>query len=166
MEKRKEIKKAKLIKFLVYCLIFLGVFVLTIFDHKNNAQKFPRLYAFGMREWLIHCEGQNRIYRLLSENYPDRSNSSTSPTDRDLRFLDENNQTLYYTVSFDFKSLDQDSVWRFYYNKLDIRVFVKKDKSKVLWGDEKVFEISANLDSLTVITKEDQKIKMPCQRKR
>ena len=159
-------KKEKLIKFLVYCLIFAGVFWMGVVYDKNKAQKYPRLYAFGIREWLIHCEGQNRIYRLLSKNYRDRSNSSTSPTTRDLSFLDENNQTLYYTVSFDFKSLDQDSVWRFHYNKLDIRVFTKKDKSKVLWEDEKVFEVSANLDSLTVITKEDQKIKMPCKRKR
>ena len=155
----------KKIEALVYCLILAGAVAGLFFYHKNSSQKYPRLYAFGMGEWRIHCEGKGRIYRLLSETYRD-GNSSATPIDRDLSFLDENNKPFYYTRRFDFKSLDQDSVWRFHYHKWDIRVFAKKDKTKVLRGDEKTFEISASLDSLRVITKEDQKITLPCQRQR
>ena len=154
-----------MINTLVYGFILIGSLALLFFFHKSESQKYPRLYAFGIRDWLIHCEGQNRKYRLLSTN-PPSGNSMLSPTSRDLSFLDANNKTLYYTVRFDFKSLDQDSVWRFYYKKFDIRLFEKKDQSKVLWGDEKVFEISSDLNTLTVITKEEKKIKLICQRKK
>ncbi len=146
-------------------LILIGCFALLFFYHKRNSQKYPRLYAFGMQDWLIHCEGQNREYRLLSEN-DSSTNSMLSPTSRDLSFLDKNNKNQHYIKRFDFKSLDQDSVWRFYYTK-DIRLFAKKnDTSKVLWGDEQVFEISPNLTALTVTTESGRKIKLACQRKR
>ena len=65
---------------------------------------------------------------------------------------------------FEKESLDQDSVWRFNYHPKDVRLFVKKDRTKVLKGDEKVFEIAEDFKTLTVITQTGDRLILACQR--
>lgn len=134
--------------------------VITIYDQGE----YPKLHSFGIKDWSVRCQGLGREYRLLSS--VDRSaveGSSGRLSHRTLNFLDQDSNTLYKTSVFDKSSLDKEGLWRFKYRSFDIRLVGKKDQSKVLRGDEVVFEIAEDFKSMLVITKDEQKLKLSCQ---
>ena len=125
-----------------------------------ESEKYPKLSQFGLNEWSVTCKNENRSYYLLSDinwNEADLSN-------RYLKFLNKNQEELYYTSWFEKKSLDKDGVWRFTYNPKDIRLFAKKNQSQVLKGDEKLFEIAEDFKSMVVITAGGEKLTLSCQK--
>lgn len=124
--------------------------------------EYPKLSEFGRKKWSVQCKGPDREYRLSSIAYKN-SQRNYSISQRELSFLDQNNDIFYVTRVFDKSSLDKDGVWRFKYRKWDIRLSGKKDKTKVLKGDEKVFEIAEDFKSMVVITKNEQNLKLSCE---
>jgi len=147
----KSLKKAKSI-----VSMFVGIMglVLLIFLNRyidNSSTK---------NDWSIKCQNKDRIYRLTSSKLTNSQNL-TSHTNRKLGFLDENQKMLYSTHNFDHEALEKKGIWRFTYTK-DPRLFGKKDPSKVLQGDEQIFEISSDLKTLNIITKDNKNIQLPC----
>ena len=140
--------------------LILVFIVLTIYDQGE----YPKLHDFGIKDWSVRCQGLGREYRLLSSvDHSATDRSSSRYSHRTLNFLDRNSNILYKTAVFDKSSLDKDGVWRFKYRKFDIRIGGKKDRSKVLKGDESVFEIAEDFKSMVVITENEQKLKLSCQ---
>ena len=125
-----------------------------------ESDKYPKLSQFGLNKWSVTCKNENRSYYLLSDINWNQAELSS----RYLKFLNEKQEELYYTSWFEKKSLDKDGVWRFTYNPKDIRMFVEKDQSQVLKGDEKIFEIAEDFNSMTVITTTKEKLILSCQR--
>lgn len=131
--------------------------------HWYESEQYPALYDFGKNDWSVRCEGQERSYRLVSSNPPD-SQSTKSITRRSLDFHGEDGKRYYTTHKFDHESLDKDGVWRFTYNPKDVGLFVEKDQSKVLSGDEAVFEIAADFQSMAIQLKAGQRLALACRR--
>lgn len=131
--------------------------------------KSSKLKKFGYKIWSLECRGAERVYRL-SSTIPKGSNKLRSLSDRDLNFHDQNETIRYNTKLFDKSSLDESGVWRFKYRKWDGRLIGlwnqllgKKDKEKVLKGDERVFEIAEDFKSMVIITKDNQNLKLKCE---
>ena len=156
---QKETKGKKYETLFSGVVVFICIVIL-VFMNRHEKQTYPKLVAFGWTEWSAKCQGEGRDYYMLS----DVNANEESLGGRHLKFLDEEGTALYYTPLFEKASLDQDGVWRFNYHKKDIRLFAKKDRDKVLKGDEKVFEISENFNSLTVITNKGKKLTLNCQK--
>lgn len=136
----------------------IGLIIMALYEQDN----YPKLVRFGLQKWAVQCESEKLVYRLISYN-PLGSNSTKSITRRSLSFLDEKEKRRYSIHRFDKNSLDQDSVWRFIYHEGLIKSFSKEDESKVLKGNEQVFEIAEDFHSLTITTKDEQKLKLSCQ---
>ena len=136
----------------------IGLILIEVYD----SETYPKLSRFGLQDWTVQCQGQGRTYHLRSFN-PLGPNSTKHITDRSLSFLDKNNKRSYILHKFDKRSLDKDSVWRFHYSEGLIKAHSEEEKAKVLKGDEQIFEIAENFQSLTVITKEDKKLTLSCQ---
>ena len=149
---------------IIVIAVLIVLAALLVWTNFSERDKYPKLHRFGINEWSVHCKGQSRLYRLVSKNLILQSTRQPRVTRRSLIFLDENGEALYQTSVFDIDSLDKEGVWRFTYRKFDPRLFVKKEPLKVLQGDEKIFEIAENFQSMVVTLQKGQKLKLPCQR--
>ena len=117
----------------------IGAIVVLMVLLGYESWKYPKLSEFGRKEWSVQCKRADREYRLYS-TIPIDSQKNRRISQRDLNFLDQNNNIFYNTRVFDKTSLDKDGVWRFKYRKWDVRLLGNKDKTKVLKGDEKVMK--------------------------
>ena len=174
-------------------LIFLSLCGLAIVFFSFQKGQSPALSQYGMKDWQTVCEGEGRIYRLKSQNtyvsYGDHMAKSLNS--RDLFFLDEKDQILYHTSFFDSSALDTDGVWRFKNkqkeNPINRLLFDKTEKypflhktmqvlfrgnwkryknrkpKQALYGDEEMFEIAKNFQSLLIKRKEKEPLNIPCQ---
>ncbi len=153
-------RKAK--EYLISAIAVIGgiiaLIMMTIYEQDN----YPKLFRFGIQKWAVRCESEGWVYHLISYN-PLGHDSTKNITSRSLSFLDEKEKRRYSIHRFDKNSLDRDSVWRFIYHEGLIRSFSKEDESKVLKGNEQVFEIAEDFHSLTITTKNNQKLKLPCE---
>ena len=156
---QKETKGKKYETLFSGVVVFICIVIL-VFMNRHEKKTYPKLTAFGWTKWSVKCQGEGRDYHLIS----DINVNEESLGGRHLKFLDSEGTALYYTPLFEKESLDQEGVWRFKYHKKDVRLFAKKDRQKVLKGDEKTFEIAENFKSLTVITNKEKKLTLSCQK--
>ena len=167
---------------LVCCLVLLaGLF---FWDQSSH----PSLIDYGIKNWATVCSGEGRIYRLKSENRYSQQTFSLSVKKRDLQFLDAEGKIRYFTNWFDYSSIDEASVWRFkrtgrgvagwiyskkgsLWSKADALLFPKDserqkhwDESKVLYGDESFFDLSLQLDELSIVREGNlPSLVLPCE---
>ena len=167
---------------LVCCLALLGV--LFFWDRSSH----PALIDYGIKNWATVCSGEGRIYRLRSENRHSQQTFSLSVKKRNLQFLDAEGKIRYFTNWFDYGSIDEASVWRFkrtgrgvaawiyskkagLWAKADALLFPKDserqkhwDEDRVLYGDESFFDISLQLDKLSIVREGNLPILvLPCE---
>ena len=118
----------------------------------REAQDAPKLTGFGRIDFSIVCEGEARIYRLVSTNPPD-AQRNRSVHSRSLGLGDRAGTVLYSTRLFDGAALDAEGVWRFHHRPTaDTRLLARKDEDAVLYGDEQRFDIAEDFGSMVVET--------------
>ena len=112
----------------------------------------PKLAGFGLVDFSIVCEGEARVYRLVSTNPPD-AQRNRSIHSRSLGLGDHAGAVLYSTMLFDGDALDAEGVWRFHHRRTaDTRLLARKDPGAVLYGDEQRFDIAEDFVSMVVET--------------
>lgn len=137
----------------VCALVVLGAIVL----HQHNA--YPKLSAFGLQDFSITCDGDARTYKLYSTN-PVSSSRTRTVSNRSLGFIDGNGDIAYETRAFNKGLLDSDGVFSFDVQR-DVRL-IRGDRDSVLLGDETGFDITEELDRLTVRRQAVEPLQLDC----
>lgn len=143
----------------ILLLVVVGVVVLmaiSIYEHKH----YPILAEFGVNKWTATCHRGEWVYRFSTYN-PHSSQQMQSIHSRALVLTGADGEEWYETRAFTSEALDQEGVWRFHVGK-DPRLFVKKDKAKVLQGDEEYFDFTHDLRSLKLYLKDGSYDQLSC----